>query len=152
MKPESIRIYMNLENWHEFYNISDVDEKFNRFSATLVNLLHQCLPELSIKIYQLGKPRITCQIKREIKMRQPACTGGDTVKYEEKSEKVSGLVSKAKHRYYRSKTEIVRRAGQAKWYKAIDWLAAAEEPRETVPTPQTVGDIAETLQIAFSRP
>lgn len=48
-----------------------------------------------------------------------------------------GLVSKAKLRYYRSKTENVRRADQGKWYKVIYKLAAAEEPRGALPTPET---------------
>ena len=155
MKPENIRLLglkLNLENWSEIYNTSDVDEKVNRFTATLVNLLDLCLPERSIKIHPSDKPWITPQIKREIRLRQQAYTRGDTVRYEQKSEKVSGLVSKAKLRHYRSRVENVKRSDQAKWYKMLYKLTAAEESRGTVSTPETVGDIAERLQTAFSRP
>ncbi len=84
MKPENIRtlgLKLNLENWNEVFNTSNVDEKVNKFTATLTNLLDQCLPERSIKFHPSEKPWITSQIKREIKKRQQAYTRGDTDKY-----------------------------------------------------------------------
>ena len=140
MKPENIRslgLKLNLENWDDVYNTSDVDEK--------VIYLHECLPECSIKVHPSDKPWITPKIKREIKVRQQAYTRGDAVEYKEKCEKVSGLVTKAKRRYYRSKIENVKHFDQAKWYKTIYKLAAAEEPRAIIPLPKTVADITERL-------
>ncbi len=99
MKPENIRtlgLKLNLENWNEVFNTSNVDEKVNKFTATLTNLLDQCLSERSIKFHPSEKHWITPQIKREIKKRQQANTRGDKDKYKEKCEKVAGLVSKAK--------------------------------------------------------
>jgi hypothetical protein len=58
MKPENIRslgLKLNLENWDDVYNTSDVDEK--------LIYLHECLPECSIKVHPSDKPWITPQIK-----------------------------------------------------------------------------------------
>ncbi len=141
--PENIRklgLKLNLENWNEVFNTSNVDEKVNKFTATLTNSLDQCLPERSIKFHLSEKPQITPQIKREIKKRQQTYTRGDTGKYKEKCEKVAGLVSKAKLRYYRSKVENVKHHDQGRWYKSIYKLAAAEEPRGTISAPELAAE------------
>ena len=107
----TLGVKLNRENWNEVFNTSNVDEKVNKFTATSTSLLDQSLPERSIKFHPSKKPWI-----RE---RQQAYTRGDTDKYKEKCEKVAGLVSKAKLRYYRSKVENVKHHDQARWYKSI---------------------------------
>ena len=71
------------------------------------------------KSYPSDKPWLKPQIKREIKARQQAYTRGDSVEYKERCEKVSGLVSEAKFRYYKSKVENTKRYDQSKWCKAV---------------------------------
>ena len=155
MKPENIRslgLKLNLESWDAVFNTSDVDEKVNIFTTTLKNLLDQCLPECSIKVHPSDKPWLTPQIKREIKARQQAYARGDSVEYKERCEKVSGLVSKAKLRYYKSKVENTKHYDQSKWYKAVYKLAVAEELGGVTPLSENVTDITERLQSAFIKP
>ena len=144
MKPENIRslgLKLNLESWDAVFNASDVDEKVNIFTTALKNLLDQCQPECLLKVHPSDRPWLTPQIKREIKARQQAYARGDSVEYKERCEKVSGLVSKAKLRYYKSKVEKTKHNDQSKWYNAVYKLAVAEELGGTTP-----------LQSAFIKP
>ena len=91
----------------------------------------------------IGKPRLTPQIKREMKARQQAYARGDSVEYKERCEKVSGLVSKG---------ENTKHYDQSKWYKAVYKLAVAKELGGVTPLPENVTDITERLQSAFIKP
>ena len=111
----SLGLKLNLESWDAVFNTSDVDEKVNIFTTTLKSLLDQCLQaECSIKVHPSDKPWLTPQIKREMKARHQTYARGDSVEYKERCEKVSGLVSKAKLRYYKSKVENTKHYDQSK--------------------------------------
>ena len=106
MKPENVSalgLKINMEEWTPVFSAHDVDENVNLFTATLLGVLDDTLPECTVRVHPTDKPWTTPRIKKNIKARQRPYTIGDNDKYNQLCNKVSKLIEKAKESYYRSK-------------------------------------------------
>ena len=83
------------------FSAHDVDEKVNLFTAILLGILNDTIPECTVRVHPTDKPWMTPRIKKEIKARQRAYTNGYNDKYKQLCDKVSKLIEKTKESYYR---------------------------------------------------
>ena len=141
MKPANVRalgLKLNIEEWESIYNTNDVDEKVQSFTAKLVEILDETVPERSICAHPTDKPWITTEIKWKIKSKQRAFSKGDTTKYKHISVIVSTLIAKAKKSYYLSEVQVHRKRNPAKWYKSIYNIAGANDNQGQTSSPEAV--------------
>ena len=136
MTPGNVRalgLKLNLEEWPPVFSAHDVDEEVNLFTANLLRILNETLPERKVRVGPTDKPWMTPRIKKEIRARQSAYTIGDNAKYKQLCDKVSKPIARAKESYYPSKDKGHCNSNPAKWYRMIYGLAAADDSRSSNP-------------------
>ena len=132
-KPENLHVLSRkvaLQNCRNtVFSATDVDDKVQVFNKTILTMLDEAMLEKTIRIHPSDKPRITSDIKAQIKARQKAFCQGDKNKYKLLCEKVFNLSLKAKEAYYRTKAKDFRQTNPAKWYKTVYSLLGAQKVR-----------------------
>ena len=83
---------LNLEEWSPVFSAHDVDEKVNLFTAILLGILNDTLPEWTVRVHPTDKRWMTLRTKKEFKARQRAYTNGDNDKYKQLYDKVFKLL------------------------------------------------------------
>ena len=142
-----------LQNWDTVFSATDVDDKVQVFNKTILTMLDEAMPGKTIRIHPSDKPRITSDIKAQIKARQKAFCQGDKNKYKLAiMRKVSNLILKAKEAYYRTKAKDFRQTNPAKWYKTVYFLLGAQKDQKSLQSPseEELYELAE--QGAFTKP
>ncbi len=149
----SLGVKLDQEDWNPVFNAQDIDEKVNKFTTIVTQLLDDILPETTIRTHVSDKPWMTSFIKRKIKARQRAFSSGDVIKYKELCDKIKTLIKKAKKEYYHSKVGSQRNYNPARWYKDIFQLAGIETTStiNSITTEQATST-AELLQDIFTKP
>ena len=147
----SLRIIQ--ENWTPVYEAQDIDKKVGNFNSIWTKIVHETIPEKTVRVHQSDKPWMTSYIKAKIKQRQRAYAKGDSVRYSQLCDTVRGLISHAKARYYNSKAKDLRSSNPAKWYKTINALIGANDTNTRVRIPEIeIQETAKKLQSAFTKP
>ena len=157
-KPENLHVLSRkvaLQNWDTVFSATVVDVKVQVFNKTILTMLDEAMLEKTIRIHPSDKPRITSDIKAQIKARQKAFCQGDKNKYKLAiMRKVSNLILKAKEAYYRTKAKDFRQTNPAKWYKTVYSLLGAQKDQKSLQSPseEELSELAELLQGAFTKP
>ena len=148
----SLRIIQ--EDWTSVYEAQDFDEKVGNFNSTLTKIVHETIPEKTVRVHESDKPWMTGYIKAKINQRQWAYARGDLVRYSQLCDTVRRLISQAKAtRYYNSKAKDLRSSNPAKWYKTINTLIGANDTNTRVHIPEIeIQETAEKLQSVFTKP
>ena len=147
----SLRIIQ--EDWTPVYEAQDIDEKVGNFNSILTKVVHETIPEKTVRVHESDKPWMTGYIKTKIKQRQRAYARGDLVRYSQLCDTVRGLISQAKARYYNSKAKDLRSSNPAMWYKTINALIEANDTNTRVRIPEIeIQEKAEKLKSAFTKP
>ena len=76
-----------------------MDEKVGNFNSTLTKIVHEAIPEKTVRVHESDKPWMTGYIKAQINQGQQAYARGDLVRYSQLCDTVRGLRSQAKARY-----------------------------------------------------
>ena len=74
------------------FSAHDVDEKVNLFTAILLGILNDTLPEWTVRVHPTDKRWMTLRTKKKFKARQRADTNGDNDKYKQLYDKVFKLL------------------------------------------------------------
>ena len=153
MKPNkliSLGVKLDQEDWNPVFNAQDIDEKVDKFTTIVTQLLDDILPETTIRTHVSDKPWMTSFIKRKIEARQRAFSSRDVIKYKELCDKIKTLIKKAEKEYYDSKVGSQRNYNPARWYKDIFQLAGIETTStiNSITTEQATST-AELLQDIF---
>ena len=130
----SLRIIQ--EDWTPVYEAQDIDEKVGNFNSILTKIVHETIPEKTVRVKESDKPWTIGYIKAKIKQRQRAYARGDLVRYSQLCDTVRGLISQAKAGYYNSKAKDLRSSKAAKWYKTINALIGANDTNTRVCIPE----------------
>ena len=147
----SLRIIQ--EDWTPVYEAQDIDEKVENFNSILTKIVHETIPEKTVRVHESDKPCMKGCIKAQIKQRQRAYARGDLVRYSQLCDTVRGLISQAKARYYNSKVKGLLSSNPAKWYKTINALIGANDTKTRVRIPEIeIQEKAEKLKSAFTIP
>ena len=157
MKPNkliSLGVKLDHKDWNPVFNAQDIDEKVDKFTTIVTQLLDDTLPETTIRTHVSDKPWMTSFIKRKIKARQRAFSSGDVIKYKELCDKIKTLIKKAKKEYYHSKVGSQRNYNPARWYKDIFQLAGFEitSTINSIKNPQKTKDMWTCFSNAIPEP
>ena len=79
-----------LEDWASVYKAHDIDEKVGNFSSIQTKIVHETLPEITVRVHESDKSWMTGYIK--IKQRQLAYARGDQVRYSQLCDTVRGFM------------------------------------------------------------
>ena len=74
----SLRIIQ--EDWTPVYEAQDIDEKVGNFNSILTKIMHETIPEKTVRVHESHKPWMTGYVKTKIKQRQRAYARGDLVR------------------------------------------------------------------------
>ncbi len=110
MKPNkliSLGVKLDQEDWNPVFNAQDIDEKVDKFTTIVTQLLDDILPETTIRTHVSDKPWMTSFIKRTIKAGQRAFSSGDVIKYKELCDKIKTLIKRRKRNTTIQKLEAI---------------------------------------------
>ena len=108
-------------DWLEIYDLTDVNEKYNRFNEIVSAMIECYFPNKSTHVRASDKPWITQSLKSSVGKRQMLFhkygKGSETYKYWRN--KVQRDVKLACGKYYRNAVEKLKSTNSSRWWKEV---------------------------------